>query len=162
MPRIGFIGIGAMGAPMAGHISQACYILTLHDILRTNVESVAAQHDGVSIASTQHPSMPSSTESYGSMVVVSGPVGKTIGMNSGGAFGPFTYSLFSGGNAVSKTPSSTRASRTPFLRSFTASLSRLMSLIRMNSPIPHLLARPEPTSTTAIISCLQSLPMAVS
>jgi len=46
----------------------------------------------LAIASTQHPSMPSSTGSYGSMVVVNGPVAKTIGMNSGvGAMGPFNY-----------------------------------------------------------------------
>lgn len=46
----------------------------------------------LAIASTQHPSIPSSTGSYGSMVVVNGPVAKTIGMNSGvGALGPFNY-----------------------------------------------------------------------
>jgi hypothetical protein len=46
----------------------------------------------LAIASTKHPSMPSSTGSYGSMVVVNGPVAKTIGMNSGvGALGPFNY-----------------------------------------------------------------------
>ena len=46
----------------------------------------------LAIASTQHPAMPSSTGSYGSMVVVNGPVAKTIGMNSGvGALGPFNY-----------------------------------------------------------------------
>jgi hypothetical protein len=46
----------------------------------------------LAIASTQHPSIPSSTGSYGSMVVVNGPVAKAIGMNSGvGALGPFNY-----------------------------------------------------------------------
>ncbi|MEJ2110307.1 MAG: hypothetical protein P8Z37_10420, partial [Acidobacteriota bacterium] len=46
----------------------------------------------LAIASTQHPSIPSSTGSYGSMVVVNGPVAETIGMNSGvGALGPFNY-----------------------------------------------------------------------
>jgi hypothetical protein len=46
----------------------------------------------LAIASTQHPSFPSSTGSYGSMVVVNGPVAKTIGMNSGvAALGPFNY-----------------------------------------------------------------------
>ena len=71
-----------MGAPMAGQISQAGCILVLCDILRINAESVAAQDDGVSIASTQHPSMPSSTESYGSMVVENAPVDKTTSMNN--------------------------------------------------------------------------------
>lgn len=46
----------------------------------------------LAIASTQIPAMPSSTGSYGSMVVVNGPVAKTIGMNSGvAALGPFNY-----------------------------------------------------------------------
>jgi hypothetical protein len=46
----------------------------------------------LAIASTQHPSFPSSTGSYGSMVVVNGPAAKTIGMNSGvAALGPFNY-----------------------------------------------------------------------
>jgi hypothetical protein len=46
----------------------------------------------LAIASAQHPAMPSSTGSYGSMVVVNGPVAKTIGMNSGvAAMGPFNY-----------------------------------------------------------------------
>jgi hypothetical protein len=46
----------------------------------------------LAIAATQHPAMPSSTGSYGSMVVVNGPVAKTIGMNSGvAALGPFNY-----------------------------------------------------------------------
>ncbi|MBN2339828.1 MAG: hypothetical protein JXP48_14980 [Acidobacteria bacterium] len=46
----------------------------------------------LAIASTAHPAMPSSTGSYGSMVVVNGPVARAIGMNSGvGALGPFNY-----------------------------------------------------------------------
>jgi hypothetical protein len=46
----------------------------------------------LAIASTRHPSIPSSTGSYGSMVVVNGPVADTIGMNSGvAALGPFNY-----------------------------------------------------------------------
>ncbi len=46
----------------------------------------------LSIASTKHPSIPSSTGSYGSMVVVNGPVADTIGMSGGvAALGPFNY-----------------------------------------------------------------------
>ncbi len=46
----------------------------------------------LAIASAQHPSCLSSTGSYGSMVVVNGPVAKAIGMNSSvGALGPFNY-----------------------------------------------------------------------
>ncbi len=46
----------------------------------------------LAIASSNQTSLPSSTGSYGCMVVVNGPVRKDIGMNSGGgAFGPFNY-----------------------------------------------------------------------
>jgi len=47
----------------------------------------------LAIAEAKHPNMPSSTGSYGSMVMVNGPVRETIGMNCGGAaLGPFNYS----------------------------------------------------------------------
>jgi hypothetical protein len=54
--------------------------------------TVSASTSMLTIASTQHAAMPSSTGSYGSMVAVNGPVAKTIGMNSGvGAMRPFNY-----------------------------------------------------------------------
>ncbi|HEY94869.1 MAG TPA: hypothetical protein G4O15_08030 [Dehalococcoidia bacterium] len=47
----------------------------------------------LAIAETKHPNMPSSTGSYGSIVMVNGPVRNIIGMNCGGAaLGPFNYS----------------------------------------------------------------------
>ncbi len=51
-PRIGFIGIGVMGAPMASHIAKAGYALAVHDINRANADSLAAQHKGVAVAET--------------------------------------------------------------------------------------------------------------
>jgi len=32
LPRIGFVGLGVMGAPMAGHLLAAGYALTVHDL----------------------------------------------------------------------------------------------------------------------------------
>jgi 3-hydroxyisobutyrate dehydrogenase len=49
-PRIGFIGIGIMGTPMAGHIAKAGYPLTVLDIDRTKAEQLAAEHEGVTVA----------------------------------------------------------------------------------------------------------------
>ena len=49
-PRIGFIGIGVMGAPMAGHIATAGYPLTVLDIDRTKAEQLAAEHGGITVA----------------------------------------------------------------------------------------------------------------
>lgn len=47
----------------------------------------------LAIAEARNPNMPSSTGSYGSMVMVNGPIRELIGMNCGGAaLGPFNYS----------------------------------------------------------------------
>ena len=46
----------------------------------------------LAIASSNQPSLPSSTTSWGSMLVVNGPIRNEIGMNSGGAaLSPFNY-----------------------------------------------------------------------
>lgn len=46
----------------------------------------------LAIASSQQPSLPSSTTSFGSMVVVNGPIRQKIGMNStAGALSPFNF-----------------------------------------------------------------------
>lgn len=46
----------------------------------------------LALASTQRPSLPSSTTSFASMVVVNGPIRDEIGMNyGGGALSPFNY-----------------------------------------------------------------------
>src|SRR5512139_3970790 len=51
-PRIGFIGIGVMGAPMAGHIAKAGYPLTVLDIDRSRAEQLAAKYGGITVADT--------------------------------------------------------------------------------------------------------------
>lgn len=51
-PRIGFIGIGVMGAPMSGHLASAGYSLTIHDINRVAAESVATEYENVQVAET--------------------------------------------------------------------------------------------------------------
>jgi 3-hydroxyisobutyrate dehydrogenase len=51
-PRIGFIGIGVMGAPMAGHLAKAGYALAIHDINRANAAALAVEHAGVMVAET--------------------------------------------------------------------------------------------------------------
>ena len=50
--RVGFIGLGIMGAPMAGHLARAGYPLTVHDIDRAKADIVAAGHYGVQVAHT--------------------------------------------------------------------------------------------------------------
>jgi 3-hydroxyisobutyrate dehydrogenase-like beta-hydroxyacid dehydrogenase len=51
-PRVGFIGIGIMGAPMAGHLAKAGYPLTAHDINRTKADALVAEYKDVVVADT--------------------------------------------------------------------------------------------------------------
>ncbi|HET7130891.1 MAG TPA: NAD(P)-binding domain-containing protein, partial [Gammaproteobacteria bacterium] len=50
--RIGFIGLGVMGTPMAGHLAKAGHELTVLDIDGGKAERVAAAHPGVQVAAT--------------------------------------------------------------------------------------------------------------
>ena len=50
--RIGFIGLGVMGTPMAGHLAKAGHSLTLLDVDRRKAERLAAAHSGLRVAST--------------------------------------------------------------------------------------------------------------
>ena len=48
--HIGFIGLGIMGTPMAGHLARAGYPMTIHDINRARADALAAQFPEVIIA----------------------------------------------------------------------------------------------------------------
>ena len=41
--RVGFIGLGLMGKPMAGHVLKAGYPLTVHNRSRAAVDELVAQ-----------------------------------------------------------------------------------------------------------------------
>ena len=49
-PRIGFIGLGVMGAPMAGHLARAGFALAIHDINRASANALAAEHSTMTVA----------------------------------------------------------------------------------------------------------------
>lgn len=97
--RVAEMLTGTSHAPdeVVGHMT----VTTLQEKLEYTVEQVAInavmagarpEHFPVilGIASTQEPSMPSSTTSFGRMVIVNGPIRDEIGMNSGlGALSPF-------------------------------------------------------------------------
>lgn len=51
-PKIGFIGIGIMGFPMASHIAKAGYSLTLYDINRSKAEKLAKTSSLIKVADT--------------------------------------------------------------------------------------------------------------
>ena len=48
--RLGFIGLGVMGAPMAGHLAKAGYRLTVHDLDAGAAKRVAAPFNNVAVA----------------------------------------------------------------------------------------------------------------
>jgi 3-hydroxyisobutyrate dehydrogenase len=48
--RLGFIGLGIMGTPMAGHLANAGYRLTVHDLNPDAVKRVAAPYNNVAVA----------------------------------------------------------------------------------------------------------------
>ena len=72
-PRIGFIGIGVMGAPMSGHIAEAGYTLTLCDLNRASAESVASAHREVEVADT-----PKAVAERSDIVITMLPSGKYV------------------------------------------------------------------------------------
>lgn len=52
LPRLGFIGLGVMGAPMAGHLARAGHALTLLDADAARTAAVVADTPGAVPAST--------------------------------------------------------------------------------------------------------------
>jgi 3-hydroxyisobutyrate dehydrogenase len=51
-PRIGFIGLGVMGLPMAGHIAKAGYALSAYDINQDSMARLKKAHPAVELASS--------------------------------------------------------------------------------------------------------------
>src|SRR5690606_33668294 len=50
--RIGFIGLGVMGTPMAGHLAAAGHALVVLDVDRTKAQRLAERHADVVVAGT--------------------------------------------------------------------------------------------------------------
>jgi len=48
--RVGFIGLGAMGAPMATHLAQADHLHTVYNRSRGKAVALAAEHHAVTVA----------------------------------------------------------------------------------------------------------------
>ena len=70
---VGFIGIGVMGAPMAGHLAHAGYPLTLYDIDRDRAADVAASYPGVHVAES-----PAAVASRSEIVITMLPSGAYV------------------------------------------------------------------------------------
>jgi 3-hydroxyisobutyrate dehydrogenase-like beta-hydroxyacid dehydrogenase len=48
--RLGFIGLGVMGTPMAGHLAKAGYTLTVYDLNADAARKLAAPYNNVAVA----------------------------------------------------------------------------------------------------------------
>lgn len=51
-PKLGFIGVGVMGRPMATHLANAGYEITIHDVNRVKAEEAAFGRQTMRIADT--------------------------------------------------------------------------------------------------------------
>ena len=71
--RIGFVGLGVMGAPMAGHLLAAGYPLTVHDIDETALRGFVAAHPAASAAPT-----PQALASQADIVITMLPNGEAV------------------------------------------------------------------------------------
>lgn len=50
--RLGFIGLGVMGTPMAGHLAKAGYTLTVYDLNADAARTLAAPYNNVAVANS--------------------------------------------------------------------------------------------------------------
>ena len=50
--RVGFIGLGVMGTPMAGHLAAAGYPVTAHDLDPARAATLAARHPNIKAAAS--------------------------------------------------------------------------------------------------------------
>jgi 3-hydroxyisobutyrate dehydrogenase len=73
LPKIGFIGLGVMGAPMASHLHAAGYALTLHDI-----DDGAARRLGESLAGSVIAASPREVAQASDLVITMLPDGKVV------------------------------------------------------------------------------------
>lgn len=72
-PHIGFIGIGVMGDPMARHLADAEYCLTIFDKNRTKAEKVGETYEHVKVADT-----PRDVAEKSDLVITMLPSGKIV------------------------------------------------------------------------------------
>jgi 3-hydroxyisobutyrate dehydrogenase-like beta-hydroxyacid dehydrogenase len=72
-PDIGFIGLGVMGEPMAGHLANAGYRVSVYDVNLAGAERIARQHRSVKIMGS-----PRAVAETSAIVVTMLPSGKYV------------------------------------------------------------------------------------
>jgi 3-hydroxyisobutyrate dehydrogenase len=71
--RVGFIGLGVMGAPMAGHLARAGHPLTLHDLDADRAARLAAAYPGAAAVA-----VPKEVAARSDIVVTMLPSGREV------------------------------------------------------------------------------------
>jgi 3-hydroxyisobutyrate dehydrogenase-like beta-hydroxyacid dehydrogenase len=71
--ELGFIGLGVMGTPMAGHLANAGHSVTVLDVDRAKAERLAATHPNIEVAAT-----PREVASRADIVVTMLPSGEFV------------------------------------------------------------------------------------
>jgi 3-hydroxyisobutyrate dehydrogenase len=85
-PRVGFVGLGIMGTPMAGHLAVAGYPLTVFDIDTSASAALAGSTGGVAVA-TSLTHLAESSDVVVTMLPDGNVVGEVVGADSGLASG---------------------------------------------------------------------------
>ncbi len=120
--RIGFIGLGVMGAPMAAHLAAAGHALTVLDADRAKVDALTRKHPRVAPAAS-----PRAVAAAADIVVTMLPDGKQV---QAVALGPEGLAEgFSGGELLLDTSSSE-----PWLTLETAGALRLRNVDVVDAP----------------------------
>lgn len=73
LPRIGFIGLGVMGGPMAGHLAKAGYAVCVFDTLASVSQALADSRAGISVRAT-----PAEVARHSDIVVTMLPNGRVV------------------------------------------------------------------------------------
>ena len=71
--KIGFIGLGVMGAPMSAHLAKAGYQLTLHDVDRTRADAAKGQGKLITVVD-----IPKAVAQHSDIVITMLPSGKYV------------------------------------------------------------------------------------
>ncbi|HEY5210280.1 MAG TPA: NAD(P)-dependent oxidoreductase [Stellaceae bacterium] len=80
--RIGFIGLGVMGAPLAGHLAKAGYQVTVYDLDPVAAARIAAPYNNVAVAAS-----PKAVGAASDIVITMLPSGREVSAVALGAEG---------------------------------------------------------------------------
>lgn len=123
LPRIGFVGLGVMGAPMAGHLLAAGHPLTVHDLSADAARTFADAHPAAEVVGT-----PAQLAARSDVVITMLPNGREVERAALGAEG--LVDAFSPGALLLDTSSSE-----PWLTRQTAQALAVRGVAMVDAPV---------------------------